>query len=162
MIFIHLISVAIVVFSIIFEGHLGISGIKPDLLFIFIIYLSYSFGSFIGEVYGFWGGLLMDADTSAPLGLYTFSYVIAGFVIGLFGRSVFKNNLVTISLLLFVSSVIKGIITMFLCYIFDHIKFSSSLSVIIIESFYNALLAPLLFFLLDRLFYRELERQGVL
>ena len=160
MIFVYIVTTILVIISILFQGHLGISGTKPDLLFIIVVYMAYSFGSFYGQVTGFCGGLLLDADSGAPLGLFTFSYIIAGFVVGMFGRSVFRGNFITIMLLLFVASFIKGILTLFICYSFDQVSFFRSMGVVFTESLFNAFLAPLFFFIFDKLFARELEREG--
>ena len=81
---------------------------------------------------------------------------------GLIGRSVLKSNIPTIILLIFISSLLKGIITLFLSYIFTKGMLISIIDVIIPESFYNALLAPPLFFLFDKIFSGELEREGYL
>lgn len=150
---------------LIIQGHssfdvIRISGVKPDLLFILIVYTGYSFGSFYGEVTGFISGLLHDSISNSPLGLLAFPKMAMGFTIGMLGRSVIKSNLVTITLLLFVSSIIKGIITLMLCYIFHESRVSQTLSIILPESFYNAILAPPLFFVFDRVFKNELEREG--
>jgi len=165
MIFSYVITAVLIILSLIIQGHssfdvIRIAGVKPDLLFIVIVYLSYSFGSFYGEVNGFIGGLLQDAVSNSPLGLLTFPKVALGFLVGMFGRDVFKSNIVTITLLLFIASLLKGVITLFLCYIFHHAAISMVISLILPEAFYNALVAPLLFLLFDKIFEKELEREG--
>ena len=164
MIFTYIITSVLVVLSLVIQGHssfdsLRIAGIKPDLLFIVIVYLSYSFGSFYGEVTGFVGGLFHDAISNSPLGLLTFPKMALGFIIGMFGRSVIKSNTITIILLLFVASILKGIITLFLCYVFHTSTASSFVSIILPESFYNAILAPPLFYILDKIFEDELDKE---
>ena len=155
----------IILMSLLIQGPtsfdvLRIAGVKPDLIFIAVVYLSYCFGSFYGEVTAFMGGLLHDAVSNSPLGLLTFPKVAVAFVAGMFGRSIFKSNILTISLLLFVASLVKGFITLFLCYVFHESSASSVLSIILPEAFYNALLAPPLFFIYDKIFERELEKEG--
>jgi rod shape-determining protein MreD len=139
---------------------LRIAGIKPDLLFIAVLYFSYSFGSFYGEITGFVSGVLHDAVSNSPLGLLTLPKLILGFLAGFYGRAVFKANMISIALLLFVASLAKGVITLFLAYVFHEASVSSIISIIIPEAFYNALLAPPLFFLYDKIFERELSREG--
>ncbi len=156
---------AIVIASLLIQGHtsfdvLRIGGVKPDLLFIAIVYFSYSFGSFYGEVTGFIGGLLHDAISNSPLGFLTFPKVVLGFAVGMFGRSILKEHILTISLLLFLSSLAKGVITLFLGYIFHEASIAAVASIIFPESFYNAILAPPLFLLFDRIFEKELSREG--
>jgi len=165
MIFTYLVTGALIVVSLIIQGHssfdaIRIAGVKPDLVFIIVVYLSYSFGSFYGEVSGFAGGLLHDAISNSPLGLLTFPKVVVAFIVGMFGRAVFKSNIVTVTLLLFLASLLKGVIMLFLSYIFHHASLSSVLHIIIPEAFYNALVAPLMFLLLDKIYAKELEREG--
>ncbi|MBN2080148.1 MAG: rod shape-determining protein MreD [Spirochaetes bacterium] len=167
MIVTYLFTAAIILVSLLVQGHtsfdvLRIAGVKPDLIFITVVYLSYCFGSFYGEVTAFISGLLHDAVSNSPLGLLTLPKVAVAFIIGMFGRSLFKSNILTVSLLLFCASIVKGFLTLFLCYIFHEASASSILSIILPEAFYNALLAPPLFFLFDKIFERELEREGYL
>ncbi len=167
MIVTYLFTAAIILVSLLVQGHtsfdvLRIAGVKPDLIFITVVYLSYCFGSFYGEVTAFISGLLHDAVSNSPLGLLTLPKVAVAFIIGMFGRSLFKSNILTISLLLFSASIVKGFLTLFLCYVFHESSASSILSIILPEAFYNALLAPPLFFLFDKIFERELEREGYL
>ena len=57
MILTYVFTGAIILVSLILQGHssfdiLRIAGVKPDLVFIAVIYFGYSFGSFYGEVTG--------------------------------------------------------------------------------------------------------------
>jgi len=165
MILTYVFTALIILLSLLVQGHtsfdvIRIAGVKPDLVFIAVVYLSYSFGSFYGEVTAFAGGLLHDAVSNSPLGLLTFPKVVIAFAVGMFGRSVLRSNIITISLLLFIVSILKGFITLFLCYVFREASAASVLNIILPEAFYNALLAPPLFFIFDRIFARELEREG--
>jgi len=167
MIFTYLITGAIVLVSLLIQGHtsfdvIRIAGVKPDLLFIITIYIGYSFGSFNGQITGFTTGLLHDSISNSPLGLMALPKLALGFAVGMIGRSVLKSNIATILLLLFLSTLIKGVVTLFLCYIFHNGMLSSVIHVILPESFYNALIAPPLFFLFDKIYRSELEREGYL
>ncbi len=164
MIFKYIVIGALIIASLIIQGHssfdvLRIAGVKPDLLFITIAYCSYSFGSFYGIMTGFIGGLLHDAVSNSPLGLLTFPKLMLGFLIGFFGRTVFRPNILTIAVLVFAATFVKGIATLFLSYIFHDASVSQVISIIFPESFYNALLAPPLFYLFDKIFEKELSRE---
>ncbi|TAL35580.1 MAG: rod shape-determining protein MreD [Spirochaetes bacterium] len=165
MIFVYIFTALLLVISLIMQAHtsfdvLRIAGIKPDLLFITIVYCGYSFGSFYGEVTGFIGGLLHDAASHSPLGLLALPKFVVGYIVGFFGRSVFKGTMITVFILLFAASFVKGVLTLVLCYIFSEATASSVFTIIFPEAFYNALLAPPLFFLFDKIFEKELEREG--
>ncbi len=165
MIMTYIFTAVIILISLLIQGHtsfdvIRIAGVKPDLMFISVVYLAYCYGSFYGEVVGFISGLMHDAVSRSYLGILTFPKVAIAFIVGMFGRGIFKSNILTISLLLFVASIIKGFLTLFLCYVFHEAEASSVLSIILPESFYNALLAPPLFFVFDKIFRRELEKEG--
>ena len=156
---------ALIVASLIIQGHssfdvLRIGGTKPDLLFIVIVYLAYNFGSFYGEVTGFISGLLHDSISNSPLGFLTFPKVVIGFVVGMFGRGILKETLLSVCLLLFLASLAKGIITLFLGYLFHEASIAIVASVIFTESFYNAILAPPMFLLMDKIFESQIVKEG--
>ncbi len=160
----YIFTAALIIISLVIQGHssfdvLRIAGVKPDLLFIAVVYFGYSFGSFYGELTGFISGLLHDAVSNSPLGLLTFPKMAIGFVIGLFGRSLIKSNILTSFLIIFCASLVKGILTLILCYLFREAAISSVLTIIFPESFYNALLAPLLFKVYDKIFRHALSTE---
>lgn len=161
----YIFTAAIMVLSLIIQGHpsfdaLRIGGVKPDLMFIAIVYFGYSFGSFYGETTGFIGGLFHDSVSHSDLGLLTLPKVIVGFVVGMIGRGVIRSNIVTIFILLFASSIIKGVITLLLSMIFHNAALNDITGVILPEAFYNALLAPFLFKIYDKIFESEIEEGG--
>jgi len=65
-------------------------------------------------------------------------------------------------LLIFIASVLKGILTLFLAYIFHQALLVSVIQIILPEAFYNAVISPPLFFIFDKIFQGELERGGFL
>jgi len=167
MILTYIFTAVIVLISLLVQSHpsfdvIRIAGVKPDLIFIIVVYVGYSFGSIPGQVTGFAGGLFQDAVSNSPYGFLALPKLAVGFIVGMIGRSVLKSNVPTIILIIFISTLLKGIVTLFISYIFTQGMLSSIIHVIIPESFYNALLAPPLFFLYDKIFSRELEREGYL
>jgi rod shape-determining protein MreD len=167
MILTYVFSGLLMVISLLVQSHesfdvLRIGGVKPDLLFIIIVYLAYSFGSFYGEIVGFIGGLMQDSISTSLLGLMTFPKVALGLIVGMFGRAVIKDNIISIVLMMFVASLLKNIITLMLYFIFHKTQVSLVIGIILPEAFYNAILAPPLFFVFDKIFQRELKREGYL
>jgi len=160
----YIFSILIALLALVIQGTeaINIAGKKPDLVFIFVVYIGYSFGSFYGEIAGFVTGLCHDSISRSPLGLLTLPKVVIGFMAGMFGRSVIKNTVPTVMLLIFVASLLKGILMLFLCYIFHQTLLASVIQVIIPEALYNAILSPPLFFIFDRVYRGELEREGYL
>jgi rod shape-determining protein MreD len=155
----------IMLLSLLIQGHssfdvVRVAGVKPDLLFVSIVYFGYTFGSFYGEVTGFIGGLFHDAVSNSLLGLLTLPKVIIGYIVGYIGRSILRQNPLTVFLLIFGASLVKGILTLLLCLAFSEAAAGDIVSIILPESFYNAILAPFMFILFDKLFDSEIERGG--
>jgi rod shape-determining protein MreD len=160
-----IITGALLIFSLVIQMHpsfdvLKIAGVKPDILFVIIVYMGYSFGSFKGEVAGFIGGVLQDSVSTGPLGLLTFPKVAVGILIGLFGREIIKSTILSVTLMVFLASLIKGIITLFLCYIFHQAQAEQIYKIILPEAFYNAILSPILFIILDKIFENDLDNEA--
>ena len=167
MIFVYIIIGVLILISLVIQSHssldvIRIFGVKPDIVFIIVVYTGYSFGPIAGQVTGFVSGLFHDAVSNSPYGFLAFPKLTIGFIVGLLGRSVLRNNITTIIILMVVATLAKGVATLLLSYIFAQGMISGIIDVIIPESLYNAILAPPLFFLLDKIFRRELEREGYL
>ncbi|MBN1500199.1 MAG: rod shape-determining protein MreD [Spirochaetes bacterium] len=161
----YIFTAAIMIISLLIQGHpsfdpIRVYGVKPDLVFIAVVYFGYSFNSFYGEVTGFIGGLFHDAVSDSPLGLLTLPKVIVGFLAGMLGRSVVRSNILTIFLLVGAATIVKGILTLLLAMVFDEGYVSDIMRIIIPETFYNAFLAPSLFFIYDKIFENELDNTG--
>ncbi|MCL1864540.1 MAG: rod shape-determining protein MreD [Spirochaetes bacterium] len=167
MIIVYIITGILILVSLVIQSHssldvIRIFGVKPDFVFIIVVYTGYSFGSITGQVTGFVSGLFHDAVSNSPYGFLALPKLTVGFIVGLLGRAVLKNNVPTIIILMLVSTLVKGIITLLLSYIFAQGMISGIIDVIIPEALYNAILAPPLFFLFDKIFRGELEREGYL
>jgi rod shape-determining protein MreD len=164
-IFTYIITALFIIISLLIQGHhsfdiIRINGVKPDLVFIVVVYTGYSFGSFYGEVTGFTAGLLHDAVSRSPLGFLAFPKMVIGYVVGMFSRRLIKSHVISIIVLVFVASIIKGGVTLVLAYVFHNGTISMVKDIILPEAFYNALVSPLIFVIMDKIFEKELEREG--
>lgn len=156
---------AIIVLSLVIQGNdsfdvIKVAGVKPDLLFIAIVYFGYTFGSFYGEVTGFIGGIFHDSISPYILGILTLPKVLMGFAIGFLSRSFLRQNPLTVFILVFVASAIKGLLTLMLCFAFHEAFIGDIIHIIVPESFYNAVLAPFIFMLFDKLYDHVIDRSG--
>ncbi|HNX60296.1 MAG TPA: hypothetical protein PKK43_14435, partial [Spirochaetota bacterium] len=66
----------------------------------------------------------------------------------------------TVFILVFVASAIKGLLTLMLCFAFHEAFIGDIIHIIVPESFYNAVLAPFIFMLFDKLFDHVIDRSG--
>ena len=68
--------------------YVAVNGVIPDLVLIFVLFISLKEGSRKGEITGFAGGLLVDILSLAPLGFHCIVYTVVGFVSGLTEKNV--------------------------------------------------------------------------
>jgi len=140
-------------------NYLEISGIKPDLQFVLIIFLAYQYGPLWGELTGFAGGLIQDSLSTSLLGLFAFPKMFLGLLVGLSKRLVLADNVIVFSFLVLLASFLKGIVIFFLTVIFQSSPASLIFfpKIIFPEALYNALLAPLLYLVFKKIFKLKLE-----
>lgn len=164
MILVYILSGVILGVSLILQSHpsfdvIRFAGVKPDLIFVAIVYFSYTFGSFYGEVGAFIGGLFQDSISNSPLGFLTLPKVIVAFAVGFFGRGMFQGGALMVMVLMLVASIVKGGLTFVVALTFHEAAAGDILGVILPESLYNAMIAMPLFYIFDKIFEFELSRE---
>lgn len=134
---------------------LGRHGIHPDFILLTVFYISLKSNKFsTGETFGFWTGLFEDFLSRGLLGLNAFTKTITGFLVNLFKRNIHTDRLP--SLIVFIFLMAFG--HEFLYLLFEKLLkgdlsfFPNLWQVGIWTALYNALIAPVLFYLYDRLF----------
>lgn len=131
----------------------AVLGIKPNLLLILAVAVAVTYGSYAGLFVGAVGGVIQDIVFGRYIGLFTLAGALAGFLVGLVERRVFKEHLVMQVSLTFGAAIVNNLL------IFAFLKafgiglpvFRSLWHVVIGEAVYDALLAPPLFALVSRL-----------
>ncbi|MDO6993835.1 rod shape-determining protein MreD [Brachyspira innocens] len=88
-------------------------GAKPDLLLIFLVFISFRYGSFDGIIYGFIIGLLQDIVSSGTFGSYAIIFLNIGFFVGFFNTRIFIKQIAAGIFVTLVGYLIK-IIALFL------------------------------------------------
>ncbi len=79
------IGILLVVVQVLISRFLSIAGVSPDLVLIFLMWLTISEGQFVGETSGFVLGLSLDLFSSGGiLGAHALSKTIACFMVGYF------------------------------------------------------------------------------
>jgi rod shape-determining protein MreD len=64
----------------------------PDIALIILVFVSYVNGSLMGQTTGFFGGLLLDFISFAPLGLNIFMRTLTGYLVGLLSGVFFLDK----------------------------------------------------------------------
>jgi rod shape-determining protein MreD len=159
----YIFTVIITILAIAVQSHISLDvirvfGVKPDILFIIVVYFAYAFGAFYGQMVAFVSGLIRDSISGSPLGFLTLPSVFIAFIIGMFGKEILKDNLLNVALMIFAASFVKGIISFLLSIIFLSADVFSIVSIVLPESLYNAIIAPAIFILFNKLFADEIKR----
>lgn len=129
--------------------------IKPDFMALFVIFFALRRGEMSGLWIGFIGGLLSDAGLGGEqgiggkvyykIGVHAFSFSLLGYLLGKFGRSIYNENYVSITVYAFVMTFLMRLVTYF---VFASFFYSNQNYSYMICSIYNAVLAPVTFFAL--------------
>jgi rod shape-determining protein MreD len=135
--------------SSIFE-FIAVSGVKPDISLIILIFISYNNGSVSGQTIGFFNGLIEDFLSLSSLGFYSLIRTTLGFLYGILEGSFTIDPVIIPVVFTLTATIIKKIFEWFLSSIFsvtvlDIILFDSSFW---IEILYNCILASFIFALL--------------
>ena len=125
----------------------------PDLALLVIVFVAFQNVRAEGIVAGFLSGLLQDFISSAPLGFNAFIRTIVAFGFNLISGSFFIDRILMPMLFGAAATLIKALAAAILALAFPtHIHGYDFLDRILwVETAYNAVLAPILFFILGLL-----------
>jgi rod shape-determining protein MreD len=129
---------------------ISISGVKPDITLMIIIFIAFRKGCIPGQLSGFFTGIFEDFISLSPLGFHSLIKATIGFLYGLLEGGFIIDAFILPVVFLAAGTVIKGITSWLLVSIFSiHSSGVSILSVkFLIEILYNSLTAPIVFALL--------------
>ena len=130
--------------------------IKPDFMIRLILFFSLRKGEMAGLWGGVIGGVLSDAGLGGEegtggkiyykIGVHSLSFSIIGYLLGKFGRSFYNENYISITIYAFGVTLLMRALTytLFSFFFYNNLNYS-----LFICSIYNAVLAPLTFFVLS-------------
>jgi len=151
-----------------FSLFLEIKGVKPNIALIFLLYYAICQGSFRAQFVGFGLGLVLDAlialQSNTPLGVHAFVYTIVGVLIGFLKDKFYLGNFLFVMLLTFaVSFFSEGLIKLLYVIVINQTEDPLLvLKILAAFSLYNAVIAPVFFLILNRLFsFAEMEKEDV-
>lgn len=107
-----LVIFAILFFALVLENslfnYLKIAGVKPDLLLLVVIFHALLNGPREGFFTGLAAGLLQDLRVGEMLGLFAISKAFTGYLFGLAGRKIYRENLIVAFFCVVIGTFIHG------------------------------------------------------
>lgn len=129
---------------------ISVSGVKPDISLIILIFIAYNNGSVSGQTIGFFNGLIEDFLSLSSLGFYSLIRTTLGFLYGIFEGSFTIDPVIIPVLFTLFGTILKKIMEWFLSSIFSVSLLNTILfdSTFWIEILYNCILSSFIFALL--------------
>ena len=137
--------------------YLDIGGVRPSLLLIITVFFGLHEGPLVGAVVGFICGLFEDSLSSGTIGVNALARTLLGFIVGSIRGRLFRDTIWYRTGALFIASLLGETMVFSILYVLDLADsfLRSFRNVILLSALYNTLLAPLLFYLFDRLLRRD-------
>ncbi|MGA1864384.1 MAG: rod shape-determining protein MreD [bacterium] len=122
----------------------SIYGVKPDLVLLFLLLVSFREGSITGTVFGFIGGLAQDFFSNSLLGSGAFAKSLWGYLAGKSNQRLDTHSIVVQTGLLFCISILDGLLINGLTGILRHpVSFKGRIAYFIVfQAIYNCLIWP--------------------
>jgi len=137
----------LLVFQSTFIDSIAIYGIKPDLVMIFVIFNGFLLGPREGAFLGYASGIIQDFFVGSYIGLNALTLMLAGFIAGVCGERLYKENSLIVALVTFFSSAVS--LTLYYVLMrYLNIKISlipAIWQIILPTALYSSLLVPLFY-----------------
>jgi len=128
-----------------FSQQMKLTGVKPDLLLIFTVFVALDNDPDVGGVYGFSVGLLLDLLGGGIVGSNSLAKTLLGSSLGFLRKLVFGENRLVKVALVFVASVLHDLMVYLVYYLLSKGTVFSNIHLIIFPAaLYNMALAALL------------------
>ena len=160
-----IIATALIQTTWIEEDAIKVKGVSANLVLLLVIYFAITEGEERAMFTGVLGGLFQDVVSDSVIGHYILCYVVVGFLTGRIAARLITQHPAVKAGLVCLAGLLEGI----LYFVIESVQeahwmvFASFKSTVVPATLYTALLTPLVFFLMDRLFQRLLspQTQGV-
>jgi rod shape-determining protein MreD len=131
--------------------HLRIAGVAPSLGVVATVAVAYREGPEAGALFGFVTGLAIDLFLRTPLGLSALSWALTGYVVGVVQGALLRSARWVAIALGGLGGLLGGALFVLVGALVgqEQLITNRTIRVLLIESAYDALIAPLVFFVTD-------------
>ncbi len=125
---------------------------SPDIMLIVTLYIGLKNGSTVGQLTGFSSGLLIDFLSASPFGLNALVRSILGFLSGVLHLNISSKGILIPIILGFTVTFAKAMIIFLVSFFYPGkiMLYSLFTNTLWFECVFNALLSPIMFFLLSK------------
>ncbi|MFW6148513.1 MAG: rod shape-determining protein MreD [Atribacterota bacterium] len=149
------IIVATLMIELVMANILSFDAVKPDLMLIVVICLSFISGAEEGIIAGFTGGLLKDIFSVHLLGINALVKTVIGYIAGVIREKIFSQHLMWIvAIFTFIFTFMNNLIIYFLINaLYSNYDFAVILKRFMLsQAIINSMLAPLIFIGIRKIF----------
>ncbi len=149
--------VVVVVLQVALFPHLRLFGVVPDLGLLLALAVGYQDGPEAGAIVGFAAGFGYDLFLETPVGLNALAYALVGYGIGVLEAGLFRSPRWLPSLLGALGGLVGGLVFVAVAVLAgaENVKGSHAVVTISLAALYDAVLAPLVFWLVGKVLGRD-------
>jgi rod shape-determining protein MreD len=141
------------------KEQIKVLGVSPNLVLLLVIYFAVMEGEERAMFTGVLGGLFQDVGSGSVIGHHILCYVVVGFVTGRIAvRLITQHPAVKVGLVV-MAGVLNGLLFVMIQAVQRIPGVISTAKSVVPATLYTALLTPIVFFLMDRLFQRYFSPQ---
>ncbi len=144
---------------------LRLQDVSPDVVLVLIVYFGIAYGEERAMLTGLVGGLYQDVAINVTLGHHVLCYVLVGYFIGRLSTRLITEHAAIKAGLVFLAGLCQGILFVAIQYAQQPQRgmLAPVLTTVAPVAFYSALITPLVFIMVDRMFRRhEIVSDGIL
>jgi rod shape-determining protein MreD len=147
---------AAALFQATWPDSLKVQGVVPDLVLLLVVFFALTDGEERAMLTGALGGIYQDAVTNSVLGHHVLCLVLVGYFVGRISNRLVTEHPAIKGGLVFISGVAEGILYVMVMYLQNPSVRATTMIVasVVPAAFYTALITPLVFPLLTRVFQR--------
>jgi rod shape-determining protein MreD len=158
-----LLGILFLTFQTTLLSYLPIRRIRPDIVLILILHWGLTLPPVSGGIHALFLGYLMDLFSGNSFGLYTFTRPLLFYLTQLFRGRLYLESLPSQSLFVFLFALFEGLLILALLSAFNPAPLGNLyplfLTFFLPQAFLTGMITPVLFFLLQKIFFALFRRQ---
>jgi len=160
-----LLGILFLTFQTTLLSYLPIQRIRPDIILVLVLYWGLTLPPVSGGIHALFLGYLMDLFSGNSFGLYTFTRPLLFYLAQLFRGGLYLESFPSQSLLVFVFALFEGLLILTLLAALNPAPLGNLyppfFTFFLPQSFLTGMITPVLFFLLQRVFFTPFQTQGM-